>query len=235
MITNNFNKELRGISDALRDLGYTDSTIGLRQRYWKEYCFFHGSLDIDEASMDEFLLKNYDIQSGNINVSKRQYEVRAALRNLLEYRRYGKIRNYHTPWFKDLPWVESFRAITEDFISHLRSQNSKPETIVNYERTLKRITNHLHILVVPHLKWVVWKIVDQLKGNISDFTELGIVPKLLCRKQVIERRQSEVALSSCHRQTPPLRTQHKPLQQDCSAHTCRCLRLWKQPLRLSLP
>lgn len=51
---------------------------------------FHGSLDIDEASMDEFLLKNYDIQSGNINVSKRQYEVRAALRNLLEYRRYGK-------------------------------------------------------------------------------------------------------------------------------------------------
>ena len=100
MITNNFNKELRGISDALRDLGYTDSTIGLRQRYWKEYCFFHGSLDIDEASMDEFLLKNYDIQSGNINVSKRQYEVRAALRNLLEYRRYGKIRNYHTPWFR---------------------------------------------------------------------------------------------------------------------------------------
>ena len=61
MITNNFNKELRSISDALRDLGYTDSTIGLRQRYWKEYCFFHGSLDIDEASMDEFLLKNYDI------------------------------------------------------------------------------------------------------------------------------------------------------------------------------
>lgn len=33
MITNNFNKELRSISDALRDLGYTDSTIGLRQRY----------------------------------------------------------------------------------------------------------------------------------------------------------------------------------------------------------
>ena len=120
MITNNFNKELRGISDALRDLGYTDSTIGLRQRYWKEYCFFHGSLDIDEASMDEFLLKNYDIQSGNINVSKRQYEVRAALRNLLEYRRYGKIRNYHTPWFKDLPWVESFRF-------HLASAESEQQ------------------------------------------------------------------------------------------------------------
>ena len=162
MITNNFNKELRGISDALRDLGYTDSTIGLRQRYWKEYCFFHGSLDIDEASMDEFLLKNYDIQSGNINVSKRQYEVRAALRNLLEYRRYGKIRNYHTPWFKDLPWVESFRAITEDFISHLRSQNSKPETIVNYERTLKRITNHLHSVGVDSFR-------DMTPEHISSF------------------------------------------------------------------
>ena len=106
MITNNFNKELRGISDALRDLGYTDSTIGMRQRYWKEYCFFHGSLDIDEASMDEFLLKNYGIQSGNINVSKRQYEVRAALRNLLEYRRYGKIRNY-TQTFNKMGFIET--------------------------------------------------------------------------------------------------------------------------------
>ena len=81
MITNNFNKELRGISDALRDLGYTDSTIGLRQRYWKEYCFFYGSLDIDESSMDKFLLVNYVIQRENINISKRQYEVRAALRS----------------------------------------------------------------------------------------------------------------------------------------------------------
>ena len=81
MITNNFNKELRGISDALRDLGYTDSTIGLRQRYWKEYCVYHGSLDIDESSMDKFLLVNYVIQRENINISKRQYEVRAALRS----------------------------------------------------------------------------------------------------------------------------------------------------------
>lgn len=175
MITNNFNKELRSISDALRDLGYTDSTIGLRQRYWKEYCFFHGSLDIDEASMDEFLLKNYDIQSGNINVSKRQYEVRAALRNLLEYRRYGKIRNYHTPWFKDLPWVESFRAITEDFISHLRSQNSKPETIVNYERTLKRITNHLHKAVGYILRNRFN--VNICVGNTAPVTILHLLPK----------------------------------------------------------
>ena len=62
MITNNFNKELQGISDALRDLGYTGSTIGLCQRYWKEYCVYHGSLDIDESSMDKFLLVNYGIQ-----------------------------------------------------------------------------------------------------------------------------------------------------------------------------
>ena len=62
MITNNFNKELQGISDALRDLGYTGSTIGLCQRDWKEYCVYHGSLDIDESSMDKFLLVNYGIQ-----------------------------------------------------------------------------------------------------------------------------------------------------------------------------
>ena len=62
-----------------------------------------------------------------------------------------------------------------------------------------------HILVVPHLKWVVWKIVDQLKGNVSDFTELGIIPFFLRREQLIEcvRGKREVALSACHRLTPP--------------------------------
>ncbi len=34
-------------------------------------------------------MKTTDIQSGTM-FPKRQYEVRAALRNLLEYRRYGK-------------------------------------------------------------------------------------------------------------------------------------------------
>ena len=143
MITNDFNKELREISDTLRDLGYTDTTIGLRQRYWKEYCAFHGSLDIDEKSMADFLLQNYGIQTGNINISKRQYEARAALRNLLEYRRYGKIKNYHTPWFKDLPWVEHFRSTSDDFISQLQRRECKPQTVIGYERTLKRFTNHL--------------------------------------------------------------------------------------------
>ena len=62
-----------------------------------------------------------------------------------------------------------------------------------------------HILVVPYLKWVVGKIVDQLKGNISDFTELSIIPFLLRREQLIEcvRGKREVALSACHRLTPP--------------------------------
>ncbi len=148
MITNGFNKELRSISDALRDLGYTDTTIGLRQRFWKEYADFHGGLDIDEKSMETFLLERYGIQSSNINVSKRQYEVRAALRNLLEYRRYGKIMNYHTPWFKDMPWVETFRSVTEEFIANMRKQDYKPQTIISYERTIKRFTNHLHSIGV---------------------------------------------------------------------------------------
>ena len=146
MITNDFNKELREISDTLRDLGYSDTTIGLRQRYWKEYCAFHGGLDIDEKSMADFLLQNYGIQTGNINISKRQYEARAALRNLLEYRRYGKIKNYHTPWFKDLPWVKHFRPTTDDFISQLQRRECKPQTVIGYERTLKRFTNHLSSL-----------------------------------------------------------------------------------------
>jgi len=85
MITNDFNKELRGISDALRDLGYIDSTIGLRQRYRKEYCCSHGSLDIDEASMEEFLLKNYRIQSGNINIDDMYSVLETAILTLRKY------------------------------------------------------------------------------------------------------------------------------------------------------
>ena len=95
MITNEFNKEMRSISDALRDLGYSDSTIGLRQRYWREYYIFRGSFDIDEKLMDEFLLRAYDVQPNNINISKRQYEARAAIRNLFEFRQHGK--NHQLP------------------------------------------------------------------------------------------------------------------------------------------
>ena len=59
------------------------------------------------------------------------------------------------------------RAITEDFISHLRSQNSKPETIVNYERTLKRITNHLHSVGVDSFR-------DMTPEHISSFLSTSI-------------------------------------------------------------
>lgn len=178
MITNDFNKELRGISDALRDLGYTDTTIGLRQRYWKEYCAFHGALDIDEKSMDEFLLASYGIQSGNINISKRQYEVRAALRNLLEYRRYGKIMNYHTPWYKDMPWVEPYRVITDGFVSHLRSQGCKPQTVVGYERTLERFTNHLHSIGVDAFG-------DMTPEHISSFLSTSIPDIVRCLRAML--------------------------------------------------
>ena len=144
MITNNFNKELRSISDALRDLGYSDSTVGLRQRYWREYYIFHGNFDVDEELMDEFLLRTYDIQPKNINISKRQYEVRAAIRNLLEFRRHGKIINYHTPWFTDMPWVESYKAVVGEFLVSQKESGKNSVTILSYERTLKRFTNYLY-------------------------------------------------------------------------------------------
>lgn len=144
MITNDFNKEIRILSDALRDLGYTDCTIGLRQRYWREYFIFRGSFDVDEELMDEFLLRAYDIQPNNINISKQQYEARAAIRNLLEFRRHGKIINYHTPWFTDMPWVESFKPVVDDFLKTLDDRKCRPQTILNYERTLKKLTNYLH-------------------------------------------------------------------------------------------
>jgi site-specific recombinase XerD len=144
MITNDFNKELRSISDALRDLGYTDSTIGLRQTFWKSYYDFNGSFDIDEQSMDAYLSECHGIVKGNINIPKRQYEARAAIRNLLEYRNYGKIINYHTPWFKDLPWVESYKDVVDVFFEHLKSNEYKAETVIDYERTVKKLTNFLH-------------------------------------------------------------------------------------------
>ena len=44
-----------------------------------------------------------------------------------------------------------------------------------------------HILIFPHLKRVVGKIVDFLKRNIPDFRQLRFVPFLLRGKQLIER------------------------------------------------
>lgn len=178
MISNDFNKELRSISDVLRDLGYTDTTIGLRQRYWKEFCAFHGTLDIDETSMNDFLLANYGIQSGNINISKRQYEVRAALRNLLEYRRYGKIMNYHTPWFKDMPWAKPYRAISDDFLSHLQNQGYKPQTVISYERTLKRYTNHLDSIGVRSFG-------EMKPEHISSFLSASIPDVVRCLRATL--------------------------------------------------
>lgn len=148
MITNDYNKEIRSISDALRDLGYTDCTIGLRQRYWREYYIFRGSFDVDEKQMDEFLLRAYGIKPNNINISKQQYEVRAAIRNLLEFRRHGKIINYHTPWFTDMPWVESFKPVVNNFLKTLNDKDCRPQTILNYERTLKKLTNFLYSIGV---------------------------------------------------------------------------------------
>lgn len=144
MIMNDFNKEMRSKAEALRDLGYSDSTICLRQRFWREYHEFHGSLDATQESMDEFLLEYYEVVKGNINLSKRQYEARAATRNLLDFCQHGKIVNYHTPWFKDMPWVASFKPVVDEFIESITDKELKPQTIVTYERTLKRLTNYLH-------------------------------------------------------------------------------------------
>jgi integrase len=140
--------------DALRDLGYTDSTIGLRQRSWKEYYDYQGSFETTEESMDKFLLEFYDIEKGNINLNKRQYEARAAIRNLLEFCLYGKIVNYHTPWFRDLPWVESFQPVVEEFIEAITERGLKRQTILIYERTLKRFTNYLHSIEIESFEAV---------------------------------------------------------------------------------
>lgn len=144
MVSNEFSKEIRRISDALRDLEYTDTTIGLRQHYWKEYYRLNGSLDVDEVSMDAYLLKFYGIEKNNINLSKRQYEVRAAIRNLLEFRWFGKIINYHTPWFKDMPWPEAYTAVVDEFFKSVIARGCRESTVLNYERTLKKFTNYLH-------------------------------------------------------------------------------------------
>ena len=186
MITNKFTQELRCISDALRDLGYSDYTIGLRQRYWKEYYRFHGSFDIDEASMDTFLMNAYNIQPGNINISKRQYEARAAIRNLLEFRCYGKITHYHTPRFTGMPWIESFKPVVDDFLAHQKELGNKPETILSYERTLKRFTNYLDSIGVKSFN-------ELTSAHISSFLTDSInevirnLHSMLCHLRVLFR------------------------------------------------
>jgi len=186
MVVNDFNKELRSISDALRDLGYTDSTIGLRQRHWKDYYNFNGSLDVDENSMDEFLLKVHGVVKGNINIPKRQYEARAAIRNLLEFRRHGKITNYHTPWFADMPWVDSFKPVVDDFIKTLHERQCQPKTVVNYERTLKKLTNYLHSIEIESFE-------EMTPAHITSFLVASIhrtirnLKSTLCNLRVVFR------------------------------------------------
>lgn len=186
MITNNFNKELRSISDAMRDLGYSDSTIGLRQRYWREYYIFHGSLDVDEKLMDEFLLRAYDIQPNNINISKRQYEVRAAIRNLMEFRRHGKIINYHTPWFADLPWVGTYKAVVDEFLASQKENGNNPVTLLSYERTLKRFTNYLYSIGVETFSELnPTHITSFLTDSINDIVRN--LKSMLCHLRVLFR------------------------------------------------
>ena len=186
MIMNDFNKEMRCISDALRDLGYTDSTIGLRQRYWREYYIFRGSFDVDEKLMNEFLARAYDIQPNNINISKRQYEVRAALRNLLEFRQHGKIINYHTPWFTDLPWVESFKDVVDAFLADQNDKGCRQNTITGYERTLKKLTNFLHSIGITSFEemnpsHITTFLVDSVHRTAKD------LKALLCHLRVLFR------------------------------------------------
>lgn len=186
MITNDFNKKLRKISDTLRDLGYTDCTIGLRQRYWKEYYNFHGSLDIDKKSMDKFLLESYGVDKNNINVSKRQYEARAAIRNLLEFHQHGKIINYHTPWYKDMPWVESYKDAVDEFINSVIERGCKPNTVVNYERTIKKLTNYLHSIGVESFSEMKPShITSFLVNSINDITHN--LKSVLCHMRVLFR------------------------------------------------
>lgn len=78
-------KEFEGISAALKNVGFTDATIAYRQKFWCEYYIFHGDLQITEQSLNDFLERAYEIEPHNVNITKRKYDVRASLRNLLEY------------------------------------------------------------------------------------------------------------------------------------------------------
>jgi site-specific recombinase XerD len=195
MITNDFNREMRRISDALRDLGYSDSTIGLRQRYWKEYHSFNGSFDVDESAMDDFLSQKHGLKPNNINISKSQYEVRASIRNLLEFRRHGKIINYHTPWFTDLPWVESYKNVVDAFLADQKDKGCRPDTIVGYERTLKKLTNYLHSIGITSFKemnpsHITSFLVDSVHRTAKDLKSLLCHLRMLFRYLYLNEHNS---------------------------------------------
>ena len=131
-------KEFEGISAALKNVGFTDATIAYRQKFWREFYIFHGDLEITEQSLNDFLERAYEIDPHNVNITKRQYDVRASLRNLLEYKTFGRIINCHTAWYMDMPWPEKFRPVVDEFLEQQREKGNKPETVLQYARTLKR-------------------------------------------------------------------------------------------------
>lgn len=136
-------KEFEGVSAALKNVGFTDATIAYRQKFWREYYIFHGDLQITEQSLNDFLKRAYEIEPHNVNITKRQYDVRASLRNLLEYKTYGRIINCHTAWYMNMPWPEKFKLVVDEFLEQQKEKGNKPQTILQHARTLKRFAVYL--------------------------------------------------------------------------------------------
>ena len=187
VIMDELNKQLKNMSNELRKLGYAEASIVHRQKYWREYyIFMQGSFNIDETTMDDFLLKIHSLEKNNINISKHQYEVKAAIRNLFELKTYGKIVSYHTPWLKNMPWVKPYKSVSTEFLKSLSDKGNKSETVKNYERTLKKLTCFLHTAKVKSFAEITPShitdfLVNSINGNTHNFTSL------LCHLRVFFR------------------------------------------------
>lgn len=138
-----FKKEIEGISGAMKRVGFTDATIAYRKKFWREYYIFHGDFEITKQSMNDFLQRAYELDPDNINITKRQYEVRASIRNLLEYKTYGRIITCHTAWYMDMPWPEEFKPIVDEYLEQQKEKGNKPETVFQHARTLKRFATYV--------------------------------------------------------------------------------------------
>ena len=85
-----------------------------------------------------------------------------------------------------MPWVKSYQAVVDDFFNDLQKRECQPDTVLEYERTMKKLTNYLHSIDIESFEemnpsHITSFLVDSVHRTAKD------LKKLLCNLRMIFR------------------------------------------------